>query len=292
VPVVDRVRALAAGGAFTCVLALDGAISCTGSNAHGELGDGTTADRLALGPGPVIAGAAALACGGTHACALDGRGAVWCWGENTNGQLGDGTSTGRHAPVRVEGLPPATAIAAGIAHTCALVRDGTVQCWGGGGSGQLGDGDVLPAARPTPAPVVGVSRATAIASRSRHGCALRDDGAVLCWGDGGLGQLGDGTTEIARTARESALGPAIAIGAGLSHTCAIAPDGRVRCAGDNVAGQLGTAAGSPALAPVVAEGIAGAFELAAGNLYTCVLFGEGDAFACMGDVRFLGEGAP
>ena len=45
VPGLGNVVQLAAGGSHTCVLLSDGRVLCWGYNAHGELGDGTTANR-------------------------------------------------------------------------------------------------------------------------------------------------------------------------------------------------------------------------------------------------------
>ena len=110
----------------------NGAVSCWGANADGELGDGTTTNRPT--PVPVSglsAGVVAVAAGQKHTCALTSGGAVWCWGNNWYGQLGDGTTTGRPTPVPVSGLSSGVvALAAGMYHTCALTSGGAVVCWG------------------------------------------------------------------------------------------------------------------------------------------------------------------
>ena len=46
----------------------------------------------------------------------------------------------------------------------------------------------LPALSPTP--ITGIERAVQATGGWYHLCALRDDGAVLCWGDGNFGQRG------------------------------------------------------------------------------------------------------
>jgi alpha-tubulin suppressor-like RCC1 family protein len=88
------------------------------------------------------------------------------------------------------------AITAGDDFTCALLAGGAVHCWGAGGGGQLGRG-TLPGAGmgriPTPAPVVSLTGATALAAGGQHMCAYAMDGATRCWGSNFVGQLGVGT---------------------------------------------------------------------------------------------------
>jgi len=75
-----------------------------GRNWYGELGDGTTTQRLSPVNVSGLSGAVALAAGYAHTCALLANGTARCWGRNLDGQLGDGTTTDRHTPVSVVGL--------------------------------------------------------------------------------------------------------------------------------------------------------------------------------------------
>ncbi|MBX3209506.1 MAG: hypothetical protein KF764_31015 [Labilithrix sp.] len=106
--------AIAAGGAFTCVLsAADAKVRCFGKNESGELGRAGTPDTATHAvPEPVVRPgsptaqieAASIGAGRDHACAvLTGDGEVVCWGKGADGQLGDGTAGGepRTSPVFV-----------------------------------------------------------------------------------------------------------------------------------------------------------------------------------------------
>ena len=84
------IAALAAGDGHTCALAKAGDAMCWGSNARGQLGDGSTVDRPLPATIPQLQGwVASIAAGGQHTCALEGvDGWVYCWGANDYGQLG------------------------------------------------------------------------------------------------------------------------------------------------------------------------------------------------------------
>jgi alpha-tubulin suppressor-like RCC1 family protein len=134
---------LALGAAHSCVLSLDGAVYCWGSDYEGELGPSTQLVQCpdsndvacSLVPLPVLTGAAAITAGWQHACALMTDGTIQCWGANDQGQLGRGfASAFSSAPRPVLGPANqpihAQEIAAGGRHTCAL-SGGDVYCWGG-----------------------------------------------------------------------------------------------------------------------------------------------------------------
>ena len=84
-------------------------------------------------------------------------------------------------------------------HTCAVTSAGGAKCWGSNWSGELGDGTTT-AMRPTPADVSGLDTGvTAVATGNGLSCALTSAGAVVCWGDGSHGQLGNGGRQSRNT---------------------------------------------------------------------------------------------
>jgi alpha-tubulin suppressor-like RCC1 family protein len=98
------VAAIDAGYAHTCAVLFTGGVQCWGANDKGQLGDGTTTQRLV--PTAVVglsSGIVAITAGAGHTCALLASGGVQCWGLNPDGRLGDGTTTQRLVPVNVSG---------------------------------------------------------------------------------------------------------------------------------------------------------------------------------------------
>jgi alpha-tubulin suppressor-like RCC1 family protein len=90
-----------AGGYHSCGETTTNRAYCWGGNGNGELGDGTTTQRLT----PVaVVGALSfgqVSAGGYHSCGLTSGSLAWCWGYNGVGELGDGTTTSRSRPTRV-----------------------------------------------------------------------------------------------------------------------------------------------------------------------------------------------
>ena len=90
------------GSGHTCALTDAGEAYCWGLNDRGQLGDGTTTNRLlptAVGGGTRFT---ALELGDYSTCGMRGD-SVWCWGGNNLGQVGDGTTVNRSLPVLLGG---------------------------------------------------------------------------------------------------------------------------------------------------------------------------------------------
>lgn len=129
-----------------------------------------------------------------HTCMTAGNGEVLCWGLNESGQVGDGTNLNQLKPVFVEELDDVIDLTAGSLHTCALKSNGEVWCWGENGSGQIGNNTTTDTNLPVQ--VMGLpDEAIDISGGEEFTCALLKDLEVWCWGENGLGQLNNGSTQ-------------------------------------------------------------------------------------------------
>jgi alpha-tubulin suppressor-like RCC1 family protein len=166
---------------------------CWGTNKHGQVGDGTTTQRLV--PTQVVGtlSLGAISAGWEHVCGTSTGVAAYCWGSNEYGSLGDGTTVDQRGNPKE--LPSTggvfVQIAAGVYHTCAVTAAGKGFCWGLSNYGQAGNGTI---SEPhSPVPVSGGHTFSAIRAGNGHSCGVAEGGQVFCWGKGGDGALGNGT---------------------------------------------------------------------------------------------------
>jgi alpha-tubulin suppressor-like RCC1 family protein len=318
-------RALAAaqrGTSFTdggpaCALEA-GQAYCWGSNANGDLGDGSTASSnvpVAVDTRGVLAGKTLtqISASDGYACALDTSGAAYCWGSNEHGQLGFGVLGYSDVPVRVStsGVlagKKLVQITAGQLEACALDSAGHAYCWGYNSAGELGNGSTVSSDVPVAVHTSGALAGQAfsqISAGTDYACALTTAGTAFCWGADQWGQLGDasGTASDIPVAVDAsgvlAGKKLVRVSANESgySTCAVAAGGSAYCWGFNLFGQLGD--GSTTSSPVlpVAVDTSGVLagksltQISAGYDETCAVDSAGHAY-CWGQNYYgqLGDG--
>ncbi len=205
-----------------CALLTSGEVDCWGSEANGDLGNGSSSGESAVpvavtglrGEG-TLAGVARLTSDDSGYCALLTSRKVDCWGYGGNGELGNGgfySDGGSDVPVAVVSgagtlggvarLTSETLLANNDGGYCALLVSGKVECWGGGSFGELGNGTFYTTGhRGSAVPVAvkavgGAGTLGAVASITNDGggyCARLTSAKVDCWGSGADGDLGNGT---------------------------------------------------------------------------------------------------
>jgi alpha-tubulin suppressor-like RCC1 family protein len=234
-------------GRFDLAVSAAGRLYAWGDNASGQLGDGTTTDRLKPERISLPAGVRLKTAreGGEFTLALTTGGKLLAWGYNGDGALGTGSTTNHHKPVWVK-LPTGikvTAISAGYNSALALTSTGRVLSWGAGLDGQLGNGTGTSRHVPGYVKLPRHTKITSIAAGNGTGYAVTTAGRLLAWGFNVYGELGDGTVTGRLTPVFAKLPrgvKVVAAVAGLIHALALTSGHKVLAWGSNSNGQLGT----------------------------------------------------
>jgi len=293
-----------AGGLHSMSLMSDGTVYAWGANNVGQLGvhskDDSYLPLQVHGPGDVgyLTGITRLAAGDAHSLAVKEDGSLWAWGDNTDGQLGIGSYDEHHTiPYQVHGpgnvgyLTDVVDVAAGDHHSLALKSDGTVYAWGKNYSGQLGihtDWDEYQYPYQVHGPVGGdepyLIGIIQVAAGANFSLALKDDGTLWAWGEGGSGQLGlhsdnDHTVpyQVHGPGNVGYLTDVVDVDAGQHHTLALKSDGTVYAWGEGGHGQLGLHSDNDHTVPYQVHGpgnvgfLTGIIEVAAGDNFSLAL---------------------
>jgi alpha-tubulin suppressor-like RCC1 family protein len=199
VTLADGVRpvAISAGGFDSLAIGSNRMLFAWGDNADGQLGDGTTIDRLrpeqimlAAGVWPRV-----ISAGYDANLAIGSNGDLYAWGDNTYGQLGDGTTIDRSRPEQImlaAGVWPRV-ISAGYDANLAIGSNGDLYAWGLALFGQLGDGGRTDRLRPEHITLALRAIPAAISAGYFASLAVDSQGRLYAWGDNCCGQVGDGT---------------------------------------------------------------------------------------------------
>jgi alpha-tubulin suppressor-like RCC1 family protein len=330
-PIDPGVVEVSAGIATTCARSADGAVRCWGTNAYGEIGNGTTMPFSMPAPVtlvPAAQGALQVVTNGFFTAALLPDGTALWWGLLPL-RASDGSVMMSASPVPVPGLVNAVELVAATAQLCALTRDGTVQCLPGsfhaieaqdfGGPvqgfdseggfacalmldgrvrcsglnahGELGDGTLVDHVTGSVA-VQGLTNAVQIATGDEAACALRADGTVACWGSAALVGDGGGIDRATPTVVPGLAG-VVRIEMSYGNACAVLADGSARCWDANQAGQVGDGTLTNRATPVPLVGLTNIVSIALDVRHGCAGLTDGSVW-CWGsnEERDLGSDTP
>ncbi len=294
-------RAVSAGMAHTCAIGAgggrpEGSLWCWGRARRGQLGQ----PRVPVRPlaAPVRVGADAdwteVSAGAEHTCGVRAQGQLWCWGSNRDARLGfgaHGIEALSPSPGRVEGAW--RHVSAGHRHTCGVDAGGGLRCWGlplYGRTSHAFEGDPHENAVTRPRPVEGLAHENGwleVSAGGGHTCARHVSGAVVCFGNNYLYQIGIGSTEPGEVfqPRQILDEGATALSAGGHHTCVVTAEG-FRCWGEGQLGALGLGgdgvAGTPSMPQPAPGDQARWATIDAGGTHTCAVTRDGRLF-CWGD---------
>ena len=202
---------MTAGRTHTCVVTSGAGMLCWGGNVHGELGDGTTIDRIApTAVSGMSSGVLAITAGEWHTCALTLGGTVKCWGYGAYGGLGDGTTDNHDAPVTVSLFSAVAPAVSGVAPATGPGHGGTEVTVTGTG---FASGASVTCGGVAATNVVVVNATTLTAITPAHGPGTVD--VVVTNSDSQRGTLASGFTYVAASGVAiTAVSPSVGPGAG------------------------------------------------------------------------------
>jgi alpha-tubulin suppressor-like RCC1 family protein len=127
---------------------------------------------------------------------------------------------------------------------------------------------------------------SSVSAGQGHTCAVDNYSGLFCWGGGGSGRLGNGSTNNQTTpVSVDNVSTATSVSAGYSHTCAVLSGGTVKCWGND-------SSTTNSSTPVSVSNITTATSVSAGRYHSCALL-SGGTVKCWGNGGYgqLGSGS-
>ncbi len=290
---------VANGDGFSLFLKADGTLWATGSNAHGQLGDGTTIDKTF--PVQIMSDVHSVAADDSHSLILKNDETLWATGYNMYGQLGDGTTTSKSTPVLI--MSGVRSIAAGSHHSLIVKTDNTLWATGWNNYGQLGDGTIIN--KSTPVQIMG--GVLSVSAGTYHSLIVKTDNTLWATGRNESGQFGNGTTTnssvpiqvggntqvgISTSTLKIAAqnrGTIRSVSAGEHHSLILKTDSTLWSTGQNTFGQLGDGTTTNTTTPV--QIMSDVISVSAGSFNSLIVKSDNTLWATgQNDQGQLGDG--
>ena len=180
---------------LSAAIKTDGTLWLWGIAGTGQLGNNSTINRSS--PTQTVSATTnwkIVGAGGLHAAAIKTDGTLWSWGGGNQGQLGNNSSINQSSPVQtVSATTDWKQVSAGRYHTVATKTNGTLWMWGSGAAGRLGDGSTISRSSPVQT-ISGGTNWKFISAGTNGTSAIKTDGTLWIWGNGGNGQIGNNSS--------------------------------------------------------------------------------------------------
>ncbi len=232
---------MSAGSGFSCGLSTDGTAYCWGRNLQGQLGDGTTVNKLTPTKIATDVKFASISSGVATTCGIATTGATYCWGANNSGQVGNGTSSNNVlAPALVGGGYIFLSVAPASSNTCATTSSREVYCWGNitYRDNLPPDGHTNQIAQSMPM-LIGTGMVAVVAGQDNRFCTVDPAGLAYCWSLAFNYSPSTGVSPAPLPGPVSTSLSFTTLRMGYGHVCGLVSSGQAYCWGDNSLGQLG-----------------------------------------------------
>ena len=312
---------------FSCAIAGSGdnagKVYCWGAGTNGEIGNGISSDASVPTPIVTINGVDSfnqISTNTSFSCAIanigTNAGKIYCWGNNLSvSQIG---SAGVPSPLTATlpaGVGVYNQLSTNTNFSCAIAGSGEsaggVYCWGTGTSGQIGNGANTATNSPVNVPTSVIMPSTVsafgqISTNTSFSCAIASSGEstgrIYCWGNGGSGQIGNGSTVSVNVPKSVTMPSRVnafnQLSTNSNFSCAIASSGesagRVYCWGSSINGQIGNGAvGSGAIVTVptsviMPSGVTAFGQISTNTGFSCAIASSGES---TGRIYCWGNGA-
>ena len=180
VKILDNVVSVSMKQAPTALLT-DGTLWSWGRNTYGDVGDGTTEDRLSpvMILDNVVTYIKSDRGGECITGAIRADGSLWTWGRN-NSYLGNGSSAGSIKPVMI--IDGVSDVSVSMYNSAVIKTDGTLWEWGFSRTSFM---------KPRLTPGKIMDNIVAVSAGRISTLALKSDGSLWAWGHNRYGALGD-----------------------------------------------------------------------------------------------------
>jgi len=263
---------ISANGSSSLAIDSEGSVHAWGRNSNGQLGDGTTTNRVV----PVLidktsrdthlpqlsdgAGYHKLICNTTAGNIVSnvmplgsfngnatGGTLLRAIGSNTNRQIGDNTTTRRYYGVDITNFTGGYVVSSANSqyHSAVVLSNGAVFAWGRNNYGQCGN--TVGSDIGVPTPVSGINYGAEVALGEDFTIVRNQDNSIFAFGRNNVGQLGISTTTVSTstfTPTYSTVTGITHIETGPTHAMGVTTQGSLYVWGDNSYGKLGISSGS------------------------------------------------
>ena len=234
-------QTISASNTHTAVIKEDGSLWTWGSNEFGQLGDGTTEDKLT--PVKVMDDVVSVFTRYIDTMAIKNDNSLWAWGDSNNGMIGAGATKNSNTPVKI--MDDVVSISASDIDIMVIKNDNSLWAWGQNRYGELGDGTIE--YKITPVKIM--DDVVFVSAEHNYTIVIKNDGSLWTWGRNSSERLGDDTTED-RYIPIKIMDDVVSAVTGGANTMVIKNDGSLWACGYNNYGKLGDGTKENRLTPI------------------------------------------